>query len=53
MSMSAPSQAILQENNGVLTTANAAGFSNERLRLLVESNMLERVTYGIYIPPTP
>ena len=49
--MPAPLQAILDENNGVLTTANAnaAGFSNQRLRLLVEANMLERVAHGIYI----
>ena len=53
MSMPTPLQAILDENNGVLTTANAnaAGFSNERLRLLVESNALERVAHGVYIAP--
>ena len=53
MSMPASLQAILDENNGVLTTANAnaVGISNERLRLLVASNALERVAHGVYISP--
>ena len=51
--MPLPLQTILDENNGILTTANAnaAGLSNERLRLLVESNALERVAHGVYIVP--
>jgi len=46
-------QIILQENGGVITTsgANAAGISNERLRLLVRSGKLERVAHGVYISP--
>lgn len=44
-------QIVLQENGGVITTtgANAAGISNERLRLLVKSGNLERVAHGVYI----
>ena len=38
---------------GVVTTtqANEAGFSNERLRLLVNSGDLERAAFGVYILP--
>lgn len=41
----------LIENNGIVTTAqaNAAGVSNERLRLLVRDGELERAAHGVYI----
>lgn len=44
---------ILMQNGGIVTTAkaNEAGISNERLRLLVKSGDLERVTFGVYILP--
>jgi predicted transcriptional regulator of viral defense system len=46
-------QIILQQNGGTVTTAqaNAAGISNERLRLLVASGELERAGHGVYISP--
>ena len=46
-------QSILSQNNGTVTTAQAnhVGVSNERLRLLVKSGDLERVTFGVYISP--
>lgn len=46
-------QSILKQNGGIVTTAqaNEAGVSNERLRLLVKSGDLERVTFGVYILP--
>lgn len=46
-------KSTLIRNNGVITTAeaNAAGASNERLRLLVQSGELERVAHGVYISP--
>jgi len=46
-------QSILMQNNGIITTAqaNEVGVSNERLRLLVKSGDLERVTFGVYILP--
>ena len=46
-------QSILSQNGGTVTTAQAnhAGTSNERLRLLVKSGDLERVTFGVYISP--
>ena len=46
-------QSTLKQNNGIITTAqaNEAGVSNERLRLLVHSGDLERVTTGIYVLP--
>lgn len=46
-------QSILEQNGGTVTTAqmNAAGISNERLRLLVKSGDLERAAFGIYILP--
>ena len=42
---------ILSQNGGTITTAeaNEAGISNERLRLLVKSNELERVSFGVYV----
>ena len=42
---------ILEQNSGTFTTAqaNAAGVSNERLRLLVKSGELERAAFGVYI----
>ena len=46
-------QSVLNQNGGILTTAqaNEVGVSNERLRLLVHSGDLERVTTGIYVLP--
>jgi len=46
-------QSVLVKNNGTVTTAQAnyAGISNERLRLLVKSGELERVSFGVYISP--
>lgn len=53
--MSVPNelQIVLEENGGIVTTAqaNEVGVSNERLRLLVNTGDLERVTTGIYILP--
>lgn len=44
---------LLEQNAGTVTTAqaNSVGVSNERLRLLVKSCELERVTFGVYITP--
>lgn len=46
-------QSILSQNGGTITTsqANKAGISNERLRLLVKSNELERISFGVYVLP--
>jgi len=46
-------QLVLKQNGGTVTTAeaNKVGVSNERLRLLVKSGDLERVTFGVYILP--
>ena len=46
-------QSVLALNGGTVTTvqANEAGFSNERLRLLVKSGTLERVSHGVYSLP--
>ena len=46
-------QSILSQSGGTVTTAQAnnAGISNERLRLLVKSANLERVSFGVYISP--
>ena len=46
-------QSVLKQNGGIVTTAqaNEVGVSNERLRLLVHSGDLERVTTGIYGMP--
>lgn len=46
-------QNILLRNGGIITTseANAAGFSNERLRLFANADELERVAHGVYITP--
>jgi predicted transcriptional regulator of viral defense system len=46
-------QSVLAQNGGTVTTAqaNEAGFSNERLRLLVKSGALERVSFGVYVSP--
>ncbi|HBW14377.1 MAG TPA: abortive phage infection protein [Proteiniclasticum sp.] len=46
-------QSVLNQNGGIITTAqaNEVGVSNERLRLLVHSGDLERVTTGIYVLP--
>ena len=42
---------LLQENNGVLRTANVvqAGFSRTMLGLLVKNGVLERIAHGQYI----
>ena len=46
-------QSFLTQNGGTVTTAQAndIGISNERLRLLVMSGELERVSFGVYISP--
>lgn len=46
-------QLLLKQNGGIVTTAeaNKVGVSNERLRLLVKSGDLERVTFGVYMLP--
>jgi len=46
-------QSVLSQSGGTVTTAqaNAVGISNERLRLLVKSGDLVRVTFGVYISP--
>jgi len=46
-------KSFLTKNGGTVTTAqaNEVGISNERLRLLVKSGDLERVTFGVYISP--
>ena len=46
-------QILLTNNGGVVTTAqaNEIGISNERLRLLVNSDYLERVCFGVYTSP--
>ena len=46
-------QLFFIQNGGTVTTAqaNSVGISNERLRLLVKSGKLERVSFGIYILP--
>lgn len=53
MAMPNELQSALKQNGGIITTAqaNQAGVSNERLRLLVNSGNLERVTTGIYALP--
>ncbi|GEM_PF-5564848 len=51
MAMPNELQSVLNPNSGIVTTAqaNEVGVSNERLRLLVHSGDLERVTTGIYV----
>ncbi len=46
-------KSVLKQNGGIVTTAqaNKAGVSNERLRLLVNSGDLDRVSTGIYVLP--
>ena len=53
MAMPNELQSVLKQNGGIVTTAqaNKVGVSNERLRLLVHSGDLERVTTGIYVLP--
>lgn len=53
MSTSNKLQDFLSKNGSIITTtqANAIGISNERLRLFVNSGVLERAAYGIYISP--
>lgn len=53
MAMPNELQSLLKQNGGIVTTAqaNEVGVSNERLRLLVHSGDLERVTTGIYVLP--
>lgn len=53
MAMPNELKSVLKQNGGIVTTAqaNEAGVSNERLRLLVHSGDLERVTTGIYVLP--
>ncbi len=44
---------LLHKHGGTITTAeaNAAGISNESLRLLVASGELDRVAQGVYLAP--
>jgi len=44
---------ILAQNGGTVTAAqaNKAGFSNERIRLLVKAGELERASFGVYVSP--
>ena len=51
MAMPNELQSVLNQNGGIVTTAqaNEVGVSNERLRLLVHSGDLERVSTGIYV----
>lgn len=53
MAVPAELHSILNQYGGIVTTAkaNEAGISNERLRLLVKSGDLERVTFGVYMLP--
>jgi len=53
MAMPNELQSVLNQNGGIVTTAqaNEVGVSNERLRLLVHSGDLERVATGIYVLP--
>ena len=53
MAMPNELQSVLKQNGGIVTTAqaNEAGVSNERMRLLVQSGDLERVTTGVYVLP--
>lgn len=53
MAMPNELQSVLKQNGGMVTTAqaNEVGVSNERLRMLVHSGDLERVTTGIYVLP--
>jgi len=46
-------QLVLTRNGGIVTTAQAndVGISNERLRLLVRSGELDRVSFGVYAFP--
>lgn len=46
-------QSVLMQYGGMVTSAqaNAAGVSNERLRLLVKSGNLNRAAYGVYVLP--
>ncbi len=46
-------QSVLKRNGGIVTAAqaNEVGVSNERLRLLIRSGDLERVTTGVYVLP--
>jgi len=53
--MPVPHELLLffSQNGGTATTAqaNMAGISNERLRLLVKSGELERISFGVYSLP--
>lgn len=44
-------QSLIRQNGGTVTTAQANDIriSNERVRLLVHSGDLERVTTGVYV----
>lgn len=46
-------QIVLNQSGGIVTAAqaNAAGISNERLRLFVKSGALQRANFGVYILP--
>ena len=53
MSLPTNLQSFLAKNGGTITSAqaNKFGISNERLRLLVKSGELERLSFGVYILP--
>lgn len=53
MSMPEKLNTLLMQKGGIITTAqaNKTGVSNERLRLLVKSGLLERADFGVYILP--
>lgn len=53
MSLPSELQELLEENGGTITAAqaNSIGISNERLRLLIDTDELERVAHGVYISP--
>jgi predicted transcriptional regulator of viral defense system len=53
MSLPTELREVLSQGGGVFRSAeaNAAGVSNERLRLLVGSGDIERVAFGVYASP--
>ena len=53
MTIPAELKPILTQNGNTITTAeaNAAGISNERLRLLVQRGALEHPSFGVYVLP--
>jgi predicted transcriptional regulator of viral defense system len=47
-------ESLIKTNNGTIIAkqANSIGISNERLRLLVQSGELERISHGVYTLPS-